>query len=53
MAWLNPRVIDSYTAVFDREATVLVKALYDASKGGTVPVNPQVCLFKGPDGGIN
>ncbi|KAI9878768.1 MAG: hypothetical protein M1830_010570 [Pleopsidium flavum] len=39
--WLNQRAVDSYTPVLDREATVLMNALYEASKGGLVPVNPQ------------
>ncbi|THH14404.1 hypothetical protein EW146_g5920 [Bondarzewia mesenterica] len=39
--WLNQRAVDSYTSVLDREATVLMKALYEESKAGTVPVNPQ------------
>lgn len=40
--WLSLRAVNSYTPVLDRESIVLVKALYGASKGGLVPVNPQV-----------
>ncbi|KAJ3785926.1 cytochrome P450 [Lentinula aff. detonsa] len=39
--WLNQRAVDSYTPILDREATVLVKAMYQESKAGTVPINPQ------------
>lgn len=42
--WLNQRAVDGYTASLDREATVLIKALYDESESGLVPVNPQVCI---------
>lgn len=41
-AWLTVRAVNAYTDVLDREATVLLKALYDESQGGMVPVNPQV-----------
>ncbi|MCJ1379691.1 hypothetical protein MMC17_002793 [Xylographa soralifera] len=40
--WLNQHAVDSYTAGLDREATELVRDLFQASKGGSVPVNPQV-----------
>ncbi|KAJ3813392.1 cytochrome P450 [Lentinula aff. lateritia] len=39
--WLNQRAVDSYTPILDREATVLVKAMYQESKAGQVPINPQ------------
>ncbi|KAJ7146934.1 cytochrome P450 [Mycena epipterygia] len=39
--WLNQRAVDSYTPILDREATVLVKAMYLESRAGTVPINPQ------------
>ncbi|KAJ6529371.1 cytochrome P450 [Mycena capillaripes] len=39
--WLTQRAVDSYTDVLDEEATVLVKAMYQESKGGMVPINPQ------------
>ncbi|KAJ7651338.1 cytochrome P450 [Roridomyces roridus] len=39
--WLNQRAVDSYTNTLDSEATVLIKAMYQESRGGTVPVNPQ------------
>jgi len=45
--WLNQRAVDTYTAILDFEATTLVCALYDASRGG-VPVNPQVCFLLMP-----
>jgi cytochrome P450 len=40
--WLNQRAVDTYTPILDREAKDLVRTLYEASKGGSVPVNPQV-----------
>ncbi|KAJ7870670.1 cytochrome P450 [Mycena leptocephala] len=40
-AWLNQRAVDSYTLILDQEATVLVKAMYQQSKAGAVPINPQ------------
>ncbi|KAJ3727480.1 cytochrome P450 [Lentinula raphanica] len=39
--WLNQRAVDGYTPILDREATVLVKAMYQESKAGTIPINPQ------------
>ncbi|KAJ7215712.1 cytochrome P450 [Mycena rebaudengoi] len=39
--WLNQRAVDSYTPILDREATVLVKAMYQESNAGAVPINPQ------------
>ncbi|KAJ7642256.1 cytochrome P450 [Roridomyces roridus] len=39
--WLNQRAVDSYTNILDSEATVLIKAMYQESRAGTVPVNPQ------------
>lgn len=42
--WLNQRAVNSYTAGLDREATVLLKALYEESEGGLVPVKPQVYI---------
>ncbi|KAJ5146289.1 Cytochrome P450 E-class group I [Penicillium bovifimosum] len=39
--WLSQRAVDTYSPVLDRESLSLVKALYDESKGGLVPVNPQ------------
>ncbi|KAJ6474299.1 cytochrome P450 [Mycena sanguinolenta] len=39
--WLNQRAVDSYTSILDLEATVMIKAMYEASKAGTVPINPQ------------
>lgn len=44
-AWLNQRAVNDYTAGLDREATVMLKALYDESEGGLIPVNPQVYVF--------
>lgn len=41
-AWLNVRAVNAYTDILDKEATVLLQALYDESQGGMVPVNPQV-----------
>jgi hypothetical protein len=43
-AWLNQRAVDSYTLILDQEATVLVKSMYQQSKAGAVPINPQVSL---------
>lgn len=43
--WLNQRAVNNYTASLDREATVMLKALYDESEGGLIPVNPQVYVF--------
>jgi hypothetical protein len=40
--WLNQRAVDTYTPLFDFEATEMIKALYEESKGGAVPINPQV-----------
>ncbi|KAJ7146929.1 cytochrome P450 [Mycena epipterygia] len=39
--WLNQRAVDSYTPILDREATVLIKAMYLESRAGAVPINPQ------------
>ncbi|KAJ5562849.1 Cytochrome P450 E-class group I [Penicillium sp. DV-2018c] len=39
--WLSQRAVDTYSPVLDRESLSLVKALFDESKGGLVPVNPQ------------
>ncbi|KAJ7615356.1 cytochrome P450 [Roridomyces roridus] len=39
--WLNQRAVDGYTNILDSEATVLIKAMYQESRGGTVPINPQ------------
>ncbi|KAJ7607948.1 cytochrome P450 [Roridomyces roridus] len=39
--WLNQRAVDSYTNILDSEATVLIKAMYQESRGGQVPINPQ------------
>ncbi|KAF7332959.1 Cytochrome P450 [Mycena venus] len=39
--WLNQRAVDSYTPILDREATVLVKSMYQQSHAGAVPINPQ------------
>ncbi|KAF3401654.1 3-hydroxyphenylacetate 6-hydroxylase [Penicillium rolfsii] len=39
--WLSQRAVDSYSPILDRESLSLVKALFDESKGGLVPVNPQ------------
>ncbi|CAG8415570.1 unnamed protein product [Penicillium salamii] len=41
--WLSQRAVDSYSPTLDRESLSLVKALFEESKGGLVPVNPQVC----------
>ncbi|EAW06584.1 cytochrome P450 [Aspergillus clavatus NRRL 1] len=40
--WLNQRAVDGYSPVLDRESMSLVKALFVESKGGLVPINPQV-----------
>ncbi|KUJ15845.1 cytochrome P450 [Mollisia scopiformis] len=40
--WLNQNAVDSYTDVLDREASVLLKSLWDESKKGRLPINPQV-----------
>jgi hypothetical protein len=32
--WLNQRAVDTYTPLFDFEATEMIKALYEESKGG-------------------
>lgn len=40
--WLNQRAVDGYTATIYRESMSLLKALSEATKGGTIPVNPQV-----------
>lgn len=40
--WLNQTAVDTYAGVLDREANVLIKGLWNASKGGLIPVNPQV-----------
>lgn len=45
LGWLNQRAVNNYTASLDREATVMMKALYDESEGGLIPVNPQVFFF--------
>ncbi|KAF9882628.1 hypothetical protein FE257_005823 [Aspergillus nanangensis] len=39
--WLNQRAVDMYSDTLDRESMSLVKALFDESKEGLVPVNPQ------------
>ncbi|CAG8314838.1 unnamed protein product [Penicillium salamii] len=39
--WLSQRAVDSYSPTLDRESLSLVKALFEESKGGLVPVNPQ------------
>ncbi|KAL4897159.1 cytochrome P450 [Aspergillus ambiguus] len=39
--WLNQRAVDMYSDTLDRESMSLVKALFDESKGGLIPVNPQ------------
>lgn len=40
--WLNQTAVNSYTPVLDKEASVLIKSLWEESKGGLVPINPQV-----------
>ena len=44
-SWLSARAVNDYSDVLDKEATVLLQALYDESQGGAVPVNPQVHLY--------
>jgi len=39
-SWLNQTAVDSYSPVLDREAAVLIKALYELGKNGA-HVNPQ------------
>ncbi|KAI8627254.1 cytochrome P450 [Xylariaceae sp. FL1651] len=39
--WLHSKEVDKYTHILDREATDMVKCLYDASRNGTALVNPQ------------
>ncbi|CAG7923811.1 unnamed protein product [Penicillium olsonii] len=39
--WLSQRAVDTYSPTLDRESLSLVKALFEESKGGLVPVNPQ------------
>ncbi|PLB50375.1 cytochrome P450 [Aspergillus steynii IBT 23096] len=39
--WLNQKAVDSYTETLDRESMSLVKAMFDESQQGKVPVNPQ------------
>ncbi|KAJ7615860.1 cytochrome P450 [Roridomyces roridus] len=39
--WLNQRAVDNYTSILDKEATVLIKSMYQESQGGTMPINPQ------------
>ncbi|KGO75739.1 Cytochrome P450, E-class, group I [Penicillium italicum] len=39
--WLSQRAVDSYSPVLDRESLSLVRALFDESQGGLLPVNPQ------------
>ncbi|KZT73750.1 cytochrome P450 [Daedalea quercina L-15889] len=39
--WLNQRAVNDYVHVLDYEATVLIKDLYQMSKGGSFPINPQ------------
>ncbi|KAI9640720.1 hypothetical protein NHQ30_011029 [Ciborinia camelliae] len=41
ITWLHIKEVDKYTHVLDREATDMVKCLFDASKNGTALVNPQ------------
>ena len=40
--WLNPNTVEDYTSILDFEASVMIKSLLEDSKGGTVPLNPQV-----------
>ncbi|KAE8316489.1 cytochrome P450 [Aspergillus transmontanensis] len=39
--WLSHRAVDFYSSTLDRESSSLIKALFDESQGGLVPVNPQ------------
>ncbi|KAI1246526.1 hypothetical protein MGN70_013426 [Eutypa lata] len=39
--WLHQKAVDEYTHVLDKEATDMVKCLFQASQGGTQLVNPQ------------
>lgn len=46
--WLNQRAVDSYSPVLDRESLSLIKALFEESQEGLVPINPQVSVFYDP-----
>ena len=39
--WLQKNAVNSYTHVLDREATDMIKYLWETSKNGNAPVNPQ------------
>ena len=40
-AILNPRAIEEHSGVLDYEANILIRDLYQLSKGGVLPINPQ------------
>ncbi|ETS78836.1 hypothetical protein PFICI_08689 [Pestalotiopsis fici W106-1] len=39
--WLHSKEVDKYTHVLDREATDMIKCLYEVCDGGNALVNPQ------------
>uniref|UniRef100_A0A0W0EWR5 Putative cytochrome P450 n=1 Tax=Moniliophthora roreri TaxID=221103 RepID=A0A0W0EWR5_MONRR len=40
-SYIQQRSVDEFTPILERESFVLVKTLYEDSKGGLLPVNPQ------------
>ncbi|THH19118.1 hypothetical protein EW146_g1988 [Bondarzewia mesenterica] len=40
-SWLQQHMVDSYSQSLDREAKAMIKTLFEDSKAGALPVNPQ------------
>ncbi|KAI9037331.1 cytochrome P450 [Aspergillus affinis] len=49
LSWLSQKAVDSHTETVDRESMSLIKAMFDGSQQGKVPVRPHSqigrCLF--------
>lgn len=46
--WLSERSVDGYARNLEMEATIMIKTLFNASRGGSLPVNTQVRCIHNP-----
>lgn len=40
MQLLTPKAIQGYSSILDYEAHILIRSLYEETKGGKLPINP-------------